>query len=347
MHKKKVLAFISFLMLCAFILTACGADQPKEEADNEEPKQEEQQAGQEQVVIKLAHVVNEKDPYHYNALKFKELVEQQTDGQVVVEIYPNAVLGDERTLIEGMQVGTVDMGIITDGPIANFLPEIAAFEMPFMFATPEEAYQVLDGEVGQKVLNNLDKINIKGLAFTERGFRNLTNSKRAVKTPADVQGLKIRVMENPVYIETFKSLGANAVPMAWTEALTAFQQGAVDGQENPVNVAYAFKLYETQKYLSFTRHTYAPASILMSKKLFDSFAEETQDVLIAAAKESAQLTRAWVAEELQEQLKVLRDNGMEIVENPDIAAFQEAVKPVYEKYGKQFGTLIEEINKAK
>jgi tripartite ATP-independent transporter DctP family solute receptor len=341
-----LLAIISILLLFAFVATACGSSQSKQEEKKEEPKKEEQ-ASNEPKVIKLAHVVNEKDPYHYNALKFKEIVEQKTNGKVKVEVYPNAVLGDERTLVEGMQVGTVDMGIITNGPIANFLPEIAVFEMPFLFASPEEAYKVLDGEVGQKVLKKLEQVNLKGLAFSERGFRNLTNSKRPVKKPEDVAGLKIRVMENPVYIETFKALGANAVPMAWTEALTAFQQGAVDGQENPINVAYAFKLYETQKYLSFTRHTYAPATILMSKKLFDSLDKETQDIIVSVAQETAQLTRKWIAEQMQEQLKVLKENGMEIEENPDIPAFQEAVKPVYEKYGKKFGTLIEEINQAK
>jgi len=340
---KKIVALIAVLLLLTFVVTACGGapeetkkEEPKSEGTNSEPK-----------VIKLGHTVNEQDPYHYNALRFKEQVEQKTNGQVIIEIFPNGVIGDERTLIEGMQVGTVDMGVITNGPIANFLPEIAAFEMPFLFASEEEAYKVLDGEVGQKVLNKLEEVNIKGLAFTERGFRNLTNSKRPVKTPQDAAGLKIRVMENPVYIDTFKALGVNAVPMAWQEALTAFQSGAVEGQENPVNVAFAFKLYESHKYLTFTRHSYAPASLLMSKKLFDSFDKETQEILVSSAKETAQMTRDWIADEMEKQLQVLRDNGMEIEENPDIAAFQEAVKPVYEKYGGKFGSLIEEINKAK
>jgi len=344
MHKK-MLALVSLLLLLTFVVTACGGGQPKEEAPKDQPQNEAQTT--EPKVIKLGHTVNEKDPYHYNALKFKEMVEQKTNGKVKVEVFPNGVIGDERTLIEGMQVGTIDMGIITNGPIANFLPEIAAFEMPFLFTSEEEAYKVLDGEVGQKVLNKLEQVNIKGLAFTERGFRNLTNSKRPVKTPADVAGLKIRVMENPVYIDTFKALGANAVPMAWQEALTAFQSGAVDGQENPVNVASAFKLYESHKYLTLTRHTYAPASILMSKKLFDSLDKETQEIIVSSAKESAQMTRTWIAEEMEKQLQELRDNGMEIEENPDIQAFQEAVKPVYEKYGSKFAELIKEINKAK
>ena len=326
----------SCLLIAAMALSGCGGAEKKPEAKPAAGPQ----------TIKLAHVVNEKDGFHIAALKFKELVEARTKGAVKVEVFPNASLGDERTLIEGMQIGTIAMGVITNGPVANFLPEIAAFEMPFMFASPEEAYKVLDGPVGQKVLAKLDAINLKGLAYAERGFRNLTNSKKVVKTPADMAGLKIRVMENPVYIDTFKTLGTNAVPMAWTEALTALQQGTIDGQENPVNVIYSFKLNETQKYLTMTKHSYAPALFLMSKKVFGSFNKETQDILVKAAQEAAVHERKWNAEQMTEQLKALKEKGMQITD-PDTAAFQAAVKPVYDKYGPKFGTLLEDINKAK
>jgi len=181
--------------------------------------------------------------------------------------------------------------------------------MPFMFASPEEAYKVLDGPVGKKVLDKLDAINLKGLAYAERGFRNLTNSKKPVLTPADMVGLKIRVMENPVYIDTFKTLGTNAVPMAWTEALTALQQGTIDGQENPINVIYSFKLNETQKYLTMTRHSYSPALFLMSKKVYGSFNKEIQEILVKAAQEAAVYERKWNAEQMSEQLKTSERKG--------------------------------------
>ncbi len=334
--KSVKMLLTSCLLIAAMALSGCGGAEKKPEAKPAAGPQ----------TIKLAHVVNEKDGFHIAALKFKELVEARTKGAVKVEVFPNASLGDERTLIEGMQIGTIAMGVITNGPVANFLPEIAAFEMPFMFASPEEAYKVLDGPVGQKVLAKLDAINLKGLAYAERGFRNLTNSKKVVKTPADMAGLKIRVMENPVYIDTFKTLGTNAVPMAWTEALTALQQGTIDGQENPINVIYSFKLNETQKYLTMTKHSYAPALFLMSKKVFGSFNKETQDILMKAAQEAAVHERKWNAEQLAEQLKALKEKGMQITD-PDTAAFQAAVKPVYDKYGPKFGTLLDDINKAK
>ena len=332
---KKKLALLLTLVFLTGILSACGSTPAKPQAAKDEPK-----------TIKLAHVVNEKDGFHIAAMKFKELVEQQTQGKVKIELFPNASLGDERTLIEGMQIGTVHMGVITNGPVANFLPEIAAFEMPFLFASSEQAYKVLDGEVGQKVLAKLDSLNLKGLAFAERGFRNLTNSKKAVNSPKDMAGLKIRVMENPVYIDTFKTLGANAVPMAWTEALTALQQGTIDGQENPINVIYSFKLNETQKYLSMTKHSYAPAVFLMSKKVFDGFSKEQQQILVKAAQEAAKHERKWNAEQMAGQMKELKEKGMQIVE-PDTAVFQAAVKPVYEKYGSKFGSLLTDIEKAK
>ncbi len=335
MSKKNALLMLSLMLIVVFALTGCGGTEKKPEAKPAGPQ-----------TIKLAHVVNEKDGFHIAALKFKELVETRTKGAVKVEVFPNASLGDERTLIEGMQIGTISMGVITNGPVANFLPEIAAFEMPFLFSSPEEAYKVLDGSVGKKVLDKLEAINLKGLAYAERGFRNLTNSKKPVKTPADMAGLKIRVMENPVYIDTFKTLGTNAVPMAWTEALTALQQGTIDGQENPINVIYSFKLNETQKYLTLTKHSYAPALFLMSKKVYGSFNKETQDILVKAAQEAAVHERKWNAEQMADQLKTLKERGMQIIE-PDTAAFQAAVKPVYAKYGPKFGTLLEDINKAK
>lgn len=291
-------------------------------------------------VIKLSHVVNEKDGFHIAALKFKELVEAQSD--YTIEIHPNAELGDERTLLEGMQFGTIDMGVITNGPVSNFSPEIAVLELPFLFSSNEEAYKVMDGPIGQELLGNLSKVGLKGLAYAERGFRNLTNSKHEVLTPADMKGLKIRVMENPVYIDTFKSLGANAVPMAWTEALTAMQQGTIDGQENPVNVIYSFKLAETQKFMTFTRHAYAPALFVMSENLFVSFDADIKKLFKESAQAAAEHERNWNKEKESEQLAAIKALGMKVSET-DLAPFQAAVSPVYEKYGKKFGKYLEAI----
>ena len=298
------------------------------------------------VTLRLAHVVNEQDGFHIASTKFEELVEERTGGKVSIEIFPNATLGDERTLLEGMQIGTVDMGLITNGPVANFVEEMAVFELPFLFPSPEAAYEVLDGEIGQELLDKLSDVNLKGLAYAERGFRNLTNSERAVNTPDDMDGLRIRVMENPVYTDTFRELGANAIPMAWTEALTAMQQGTIDGQENPVNVVYSFKLGETQNYMTLSRHTYAPAIFVMGMPAWNKLPEEAQVVLKEAAQEAAEYERQVNADMEAEQLAALQEAGMEINETPDLEAFQAAVAPVYEKYGEQFGDYLPRIREA-
>lgn len=319
--KKKLFISLAALIIAAVILPAAVTAQTK---------------------IKLAHVVNERDGFHIAAVKFKELVETRTGGKVIIELFPNATLGDERTLLEGMQMGTVDMGVITNGPVANFLPEIAVFELPFLFGSRKQAYDVLDGPIGQELLQKLEKVNLVGLAYAERGFRNLTNSKNEVKTPSDMKGLKIRVMENPVYIDTFKALGANTLPMAWTEALTALQQKTIDGQENPVNVIYSFKLNETQKYLSLTRHSYAPALFVMSKRLYSRLPKDQQDIMVKAAQEAAAYERKVNEEDESSQLAELKAKGM-IISDPDVSLFKEAVAPVYAKYEKTYGTYLKKI----
>lgn len=293
--------------------------------------------------IKLAHVVNENDAFHVCALKFKEVVEAESGGELTVSIYPNAQLGDERNLLESMRMGVVDSAIITGGPIMNFMPKFGVFDLPFLFSTPEQAYRVLDGEIGKKMLEEMAQHGWKGLAYGERGFRNLTNSKHPVSTPEDMKGLKIRLMQNPVYVDSFRALGANAVPMAWTEALTALQQGAIDGQENPLNVIVSFNLFESQKYLAITRHAYAPNVIMMSMKTWEKLSPELQSIVQDAAVKAAVANRTYDNEKEAEWLQFLKDKGMEVT-TPDTASFREAVKPVYEKYEEEFGKeLVEAI----
>lgn len=286
--------------------------------------------------IKLAHVVNEKDSFHLAAEKFKALTEKYTNGSVTVTIFPNAKLGDERTLLERMKMGIVDAGIITNGPIINFVPRFGAIDLPFLFRSPEHAYKVLDGPIGQGLFAEMEKQGWKGLAWAERGFRNLTNSKKAVNSPDDVKGLKIRVMQNPVYVDSFKALGANAVPMAWTEALTALQQGTVDGQENPLNVIVAFKLNESQQHMAITRHAYAPAPIIMSMVTWKKLNAEQQKAVMKAAQEAAVYERAFNNASEKLWVKELEGKGMKVT-TPDLKPFLDAVKPVYDAYTPKFG----------
>lgn len=296
--------------------------------------------------LKLGHAINEQDVFHIAALEIQKILKNESKGELEVTIYPNAKLGDERNLLESLKMGTVDMAIITGGPVINFLPQFGVLDLPFLFKSPEHAYKVLDGKVGQKFFADMEKLGWKGLAYGERGFRNLTNSKHPVKTPADMKGLKIRLMQNPVYVDSFKALGANAVPMAWTETLTALQQGTIDGQENPINVIWSYNIQDSNKYLTLTRHAYAPNLILMSMRTWNKLTPEQQKLVQKAAKKAAALNRKIDNENEAKWLADLKKKGMKVEEKFDYNAFVNAVQPVYKAYGPKYGEdLIEAIRK--
>ena len=296
-----------------------------------------------ETVLQFGTTVNEQDSFQVAADKFAELVKERTGGEYVIEIYPNGTLGGEADMLESMSMGMLDMGIITSGPFVNYSPMMGVLDMPFLFANNEEAYTILDGEIGRELLDTLEEAGLKGLAYAERGFRNITNSIKPVSCAADVAGLKLRVMENEVYTKTFQALNVNAVPMNWQDTLTALQQGTVEGQENPINVIWSYKMWEyNQKFCVLDRHSYASAIITMSLDLFNNLDAETQQIFLDAAQEAAEFERAWVAEKEAGQLQEIKDNGIEVVENPDVESFREAVKVVYDAY-PQYADYIARI----
>ena len=333
--KKVVAALLTCAM--AFSLTACGGG---------EEKAEEGAAKGEPVVLKLATTVNEQDSFQVAAEKFAELVEEKTDGAYTVEIYPDGKLGDEAELLQSMAAGELDCGIVTSGPFVNFSKDMGVLDLPFLFANNEEAHKVLDGQVGQDLLGTLENANLKGLAYAERGFRNLTNSVKPVNTVEDMKGLKLRVMENEVYAKTFAALGANASPMSWQETLNALQSGAIEGQENPINVICSFKLWESnQKYATLTRHSYSTAIITMSLDKYNELPEDVQKIVKESAQEAAEVERAWVADNEEKQLQEMKDNGIEVVEDPDMESFKAAVQSVYDAY-PEYADYLTQIEKA-
>lgn len=297
-------------------------------------------------VYKLGHSVNSQHPYHLGAEKFKEMVEKESNGQIEIQLFPNNQLGTgERDLVEGMQLGTVDIVITSTGPMSGFVKQFMLFDFPFLFRDKEHAYKTLDGEIGQYVLGLLDNRGIKGLAWYENGFRHLTNSKREVNTPADAKALKLRTMENKVHMAIWRALGADPTPMAWGELFTALQQGAVDGQENPVPIIYTQKVYEVQKYLSMTGHVFSPSLILMSKKKFDKLPDDLKNVVKKAAQESAYFERSQITRMENEQVEKLKELGM-VVSYPDKTPFLEMTKSVYDEFKGELGKdgeLLEKI----
>lgn len=341
MSFKKRLALVCTLLLSLVLLLAgCGGN-----------KEEQGQAadGQKPTVLKLGHVLNDTSPFHVGAVEFAKKVEEKSNGKLKIEIYPNAQLGNDRTLAEGLQLGTVDMSVSDTATLAGFVPRLQLFSLPFLFRDAEHAYKVLDGPIGDEVLKDFEAKGVVGLAYWENGFRHLTNSKKAVKTPQDVTGMKIRVMEIPMHIDFWKQLGTDPTPMAWTEVYTALSQGTVDGEENPIQTIYTQKIYEVQKHISLTYHVYSPAVILISKNTYDKLPADQQKILVDAARETASYERDYIQKLETDALAKLPELGMQVEKNPDREAFKKVVQPVYKKYGDQLkvNDLIQQIAETK
>lgn len=347
MERKK--KWVPTLLLAAsLMLSACGA---KPEANAPAPENggkaetASAAAGDQSFVFKMGNAQKPEHPYNVVLTEFAKKVEERTNGKVKFELHPMSALGAEREMIEGMQLGTIDSAMVSTGPLANFYPKIGVLDLPFLFSSREQVYKVLDGEIGKGLLKDLESNGLIGLAWAENGFRHITNSKAPIQKPEDLKGLKIRTMENQIHLDAFTAMGANPTPMAWTEALTAMQQGVVDGQENPLVIADTFKLYDLgQKYMTLTNHLYSPAVILFSKTVWDKLPQEYQAIIQEEAKIAGDKERQLIVEADQKAIGELKKHGVEIIENIDAKPFRDAIKPVYEKYQDQFGKdLVDSI----
>ena len=291
-----------------------------------------------------AHTTTQDHPYTLGMVRFAQLVRERTSGRVDIRIHHSRQLGDERQVVEGLQLGTVHLAVSSTGPLGGFVPDINVLDLPFLFRDASHAYKVLDGDIGRGLLEKFEAVGIKGLAFWENGFRHITTAKKPITRPTDLKGLKIRVMENRVHQAAFRQLGADATPMAWGEVFTSLQQGLLDAQENPIPIVSTFKLYEVQKFLALTGHVYSPAPVLLSKKSWDRMPADIQKTLLDTAVEVAKVQRQLNRTQEQKQLGELKAKGMTVVEEPDRAAFREAMKPVFEQFQGQFGAgLVQRI----
>jgi TRAP-type transport system periplasmic protein len=268
---------------------------------------------------------------------FAREVEKRTNDRYKVQTFYAGALGAERESVEGVQLGTLDLTLTSTGPLPNFVPEVAILDIPFLFRDYAHARAVLDGAIGQELLAKFPPKNMVGLAWAENGFRHMTNSKRPINQPDDLKGLKMRTMENPIHIEAYRQFGILPTPMAFTEVFTALQQGAVDGQENPLSVITSAKLDQVQKYLSLTGHVYSPAIFLMNKTQWDKLSEADKQAFLEAAREGVKANRARVDDDERRAVADLRSKGMSVVENLDKARFQAVLAPVYADFGNRFG----------
>ena len=335
--KKIFLTLIGLLILT--VLSACGSSNGSDTSGSGQSNS---------VTISIGHA-NPADleisHYQQFAVKFKEIVEEKTNGEIKINIHPGSELGGEREMIEGVELGTLDGVLTSTAPLGNFAQITQVFDVPFLFRDSEHVYKVLDGEIGKEVSAELEKRGLKVLAWAEGGFGAITNSVHPIKSVEDLKGLKIRTMENEVQIDTFQEFKSKATPMAFNELFTALQQQVVDGQFNPISTIYSNKFYEVQDHLTITEHFYLAAPFIISSTKFNSLTTEQQQILEDAAILARDHERKFVAEKTDEYIKRIVEHGTEVIkkEEIDLDSFTEAVKPVYEKHSEQFGDLIKKI----
>ncbi len=277
-----------------------------------------------EIKIKLGVVTKPGSAQNIVAGKFKELIEQRSKGDIKVQVFHSASLGNETEILQQIQMNTIQMGIITGGPFDTFDPIVRVINYPFLFKDNAQADKILDGPLGAEILKSLESSSLKGLCFSENGFRNLTNSKRPVKTPEDIKGLKIRVMASALHKTVWQALGANPTPMPWP-IYTELEQGVIDGQENPLWVMEVYKFYEIQKYMTLSRHVYSPHIDVASLNWWKTLDTKTQELIQKAIYEAAVFQRKDNRDKNAERLRLLKEKGMIVEEHPDINAFRSKV----------------------
>ena len=288
-------------------------------------------------VLKLGHVAEPAKPYAQAGVKFAELVYEKTNGEVEIQVFPSSQLGNQRDLVEGLTLGTVDMTLTSTAVLGNFHEQVAVFDLPFIFRNRSHAFKALD-TVGMEIAKGLEPKGLKVLAYFENGVRNMTNNVRPIRKPEDMKGLKIRVMEQPIYIAMMKALGANPTPMAFGELFTALQKGVVDGQENPAAHIYTKRFFEVQKYISLTEHTYSAEPLVISMITWNKLTPEQQKILQEAANEAKDWQRQLAIDLEQGYWDKIRESGKcEIITDVDKEAFRKATKPVWKQFESKVG----------
>lgn len=341
---KRLTARILSLFMVSVFLTGCGKSDaplaPSSSADSGKPAEKAGISGEtsppegasgekgEAVIIKIAHAGSnlEDDPQNVGAYYFEQIVEERSGGYYDVQVYPNKQLGDTTTLLEGIQMGTIEMGDIESGPTVGFLKAETLWDLPYLFTSWEQAHEVIDGEIGDRIARQWEDVGITILGYNDGGFRYFTNSVRPIVKPEDLKGLKIRVMDSEVMLKSINAFGASAVPMAFAEVYSALQQGAIDGEENPYNVIYTQAYYEVQKYLSRSAHFFYLRHYMINSDFYNAQPEDMKKLLKECALEACQVQRKACYEVQQKYEKDLVEvYGMEI-NDCDIDAFAEIAR---------------------
>ena len=285
------------------------------------------------------------NPYHGGATTFKEIVERETNGEYLIDIFAGSLYQGEREGIEALMLGAVDFVVTASAPLGAWEPTVMVFDLPFMYESLADARSLLDGQIGREVMGNLEKHGIKGMALADNTYRNLKTTKVIVKKPQDLKGLKIRVMQSPLYIELFKALGASATPMSHTEIYTSLQTGVIDGYEHPIYPYIASKNFEVAKNVSWTNHTLTVVPYLASMKTWKKLPPRVQDIMMKAAQAGKEAHRKYVDEINEVGVEYLKSVGVTFHTVDNIEDFKVRMDAVYNIFEKDIGADL--INRVK
>lgn len=303
--------------------------------------------GQGQLRLTLGHGAARGNPRWLAAEHFAELVRTRSNGRIEIRVAGAAQLGDDLAMLTGLRTGTLDMSVNSQGPASSLVPEIAALGLPFLFATSPAAYRLVDGPIGQELARRFEALGLLLIGYWDNGIRHVTNSRRPIRTPEDLRGLKIRTPADPATIDTFQALGAATQQIAFSELYVALQQGVVDGQENPLANIHASKLYEVNRFISLTAHKWECSPVLVSRIARARIADSDWRLILEAMKEAEALNRRLMQESDVTLLDEFRANPSVAVNEADQAAFRTATGGVLDSWEKKpFGAFVRQVRNA-
>ena len=332
MKKSRVLV----LLVLIIGLVGCGNQTKNESTGSENVSENSGDA----ITIKIGHVEPESRSTHRALETFKKNVEDRTGGKISVELYPNGSLGGDVQLTESVAMGTLDAALPSTSVFTTYSKEFGVLDMPYLFTSSEAAFNALDGEVGAHFNEALASQGLKNLGYSYNGPRSTTTSVRPIEKPEDLKGIKMRVMESPVFIDFYTTLGANATPMSFTELYTGLQQGTVEAQENPPSLIFSNKFYEVQEYLSVDEHVHNFLGFIMNQGKFDSLSDENKQIIEEEAVNFVNEQRAMELVDNEQAIKDLETEGGLTVNTLTVEqkqAFRDALAPMYDKYTSEFG----------
>lgn len=342
LKRTQWLSFVALLVLLLAI-TGCG----KQTGDDKQSGSASQAKQQEKMVLRLAENQPEDYPTTIGDKEFARIVEEKTNGRIKIEVYAGGQLGDEKSVIEMVQMGGLDFARVNAQPLSDFVKKLRVLSLPYLFDNEEHLWKVLNGPIGEEILDALKDAKMVGLAYYDSGARSFYNSKREVKSPADLKGLKIRVQQSELMVNLVNALGASATPIPYGEVYSALQTGVIDGAENNWPSYYSTSHYEVAKFYTLDYHTRTPEVVIASKALWDKLSDADKQIIKDAAKASVEVQRKAWKEFEKKAIEGVKAKGNIITEVTDLKPWQEAVAPLYDKFGADYKDLIARIKAAK